>query len=397
MKWSGFLYSGTTALVLSLGVTVGSLYVTVSAAVSNLAATDATEVSVPVAVSRTSITVDSTFCDVPLTADGSLTARFSGINVPSGELEPASDLEVTLVSADGTEITTSTAVDGLCLFSNVTPGPYTINVAGPQGRLSYGIRAVTGDVDVAETQTGNKAVPVSVSLAPRVDSALAPSRDSAALDSVISSVIVTPVEGTAASSGGAAMETGMGSASAAAETYLGHEPIRLNLDGSLEGQLALLDPVTGNVTPVKDLTVRFISNDEVVAITTVNPDGSFVQSNMLPGIYSMVVAGSDAIGYIGIEVVGAMANRPGAPIPATVRKLAPFQFGLIRGAGALCQSEGEETGEAEIVAAGGIGGACCGASGGASGGGGWGELLGLAGLAVGLVALDDDGPSSPGF
>ena len=397
MKWSGFLYSGTTALALSLGVTVGSLYVTVSAAVSNLAATDATEVSVPVAVSRTSITVDSTFCDVPLTADGSLTARFSGINVPSGELEPASDLEVTLVSADGTEITTSTAVDGLCLFSNVTPGPYTINVDGPQGRLSYGIRAVTGDVDVAETQTGNKAVPVSVSLAPRVDSALAPSRDSAALDSVISSVIVTPVEGTAASSGGAAMETGMGSASAAAETYLGHEPIRLNLDGSLEGQLALLDPVTGNVTPVKDLTVRFISNDEVVAITTVNPDGSFVQSNMLPGIYSMVVAGSDAIGYIGIEVVGAMANRPGAPIPATVRKLAPFQFGLIRGAGALCQSEGEETGEAEIVAAGGIGGACCGASGGASGGGGWGELLGLAGLAVGLVALDDDGPSSPGF
>lgn len=397
MKWSGFLYSGTTALALSLGVTVGSLYVTVSAAVSNLAATDATEVSVPVAVSRTSITVDSTFCDVPLTADGSLTARFSGINVPSGELEPASDLEVTLVSADGTEITTSTAVDGLCLFSNVTPGPYTMNVDGPQGRLSYGIRAVTGDVDVAETQTGNKAVPVSVSLAPRVDSALAPSRDSAALDSVISSVIVTPVEGTAASSGGAAMETGMGSASAAAETYLGHEPIRLNLDGSLEGQLALLDPVTGNVTPVKDLTVRFISNDEVVAITSVNPDGSFVQSNMLPGIYSMVVAGSDAIGYIGIEVVGAMANRPGAPIPATVRKLAPFQFGLIRGAGALCQSEGEETGEAEIVAAGGIGGACCGASGGASGGGGWGELLGLAGLAVGLVALDDDGPSSPGF
>ena len=391
MKWSGFLYSGTTALVLSLGVTVGSLYVTVSAAVSNLAATDVTDVPVPVAVSRTSTTVDSTFCDVLLTADGSLTARFSGINVPSGELEPVSDLEVTLVSADGTEITTSTAVDGLCLFSNVTPGPYTINVDGPQGRLSYGIRAVTGDVDVAETQTGNKAVPVSVSLAPRLDSALTPSRDSTVLDSVISSVIVTPVEGTAA------VETGMGSASAAAETYLGHEPIRLNVDGSLEGQLALLDPVTGNVTPVKDLTVRFISNDEVVAITTVNPDGSFVQSNMLPGIYSMVVAGSDAIGYIGIEVVGAMANRPGAPIPATVRKLAPFQFGLIRGAGALCQSEGEETGEAEIVAAGGIGGACCGASGGASGGGGWGELLGLAGLAVGLVALDDDGPSSPGF
>ena len=391
MKWSGFLYSGTTALVLSLGVTVGSLYVTVSAAVSNLAATDATDVPVPVAVSRTSTTVDSTFCDVLLTADGSLTARFSGINVPSGELEPVSDLEVTLVSADGTEVTTSTAVDGLCLLANVTPGPYTINVAGPQGRLSYGIRAVTGDVDVAETQTGNKAVPVSVSLAPRLDSALTPSRDSTALDSVISSVVVTPVEGTAA------VETGMGSASAAAETYLGHEPIRLNVDGSLEGQLALLDPVTGNVTPVKDLTVRFISNDEVVAITTVNPDGSFVQSNMLPGIYSMVVAGSDAIGYIGIEVVGAMANRPGAPIPATVRKLAPFQFGLIRGAGALCQSEGEETGEAEIVAAGGIGGACCGASGGASGGGGWGELLGLAGLAVGLVALDDDGPSSPGF
>ena len=391
MKWSGFLYSGTTALVLSLGVTVGSLYVTVSAAVSNLAATDATDVPVPVAVSRTSTTVDSTFCDVLLTADGSLTARFSGINVPSGELEPVSDLEVTLVSADGTEVTTSTAVDGLCLLANVTPGPYTINVAGPQGRLSYGIRAVTGDVDVAETQTGNKAVPVSVSLAPRLDSALTPSRDSTALDSVISSVVVTPVEGTAA------VETGMGSASAAAETYLGHEPIRLNVDGSLEGQLALLDPVTGNVTPVKDLTVRFISNDEVVAITTVNPDGSFVQSNMLPGIYSMVVAGSDAIGYIGIEVVGAMANRPGAPIPATVRNLAPFQFGLIRGAGALCQSEGEETGEAEIVAAGGIGGACCGASGGASGGGGWGELLGLAGLAVGLVALDDDGPSSPGF
>ncbi len=412
MKWPRFLSSGLIALTMSVGVTAGSIYVTVSAAAGNSAAVSAVnESSIVGAPVSTSATIDAAFSDVSLKADGSLTARFSGVSILSGKLEPAADVKVTLISVDGTRTTTSTDADGFCGFEELTPGLYTINAEGPQGKLSYGIRAVSGNLAVAEKRSGEQAVPVSIRMAPVLDSALTPARDANSLDNVINSVVVTPVEDTAAASGGTATETSSVAAGMrVTDTYLRHESIQLNLDGSLLGQLALLDPVSGNITPVKDLTVSFISDDEVVAITTVNPDGSFVQANLLPGIYSMVVVGRDAIGYIGIEVLGqvAPANKPGLPIPTSARSVVPFQFALLRGAGAMKRdnADDEETvEEIEIVEDSATerlfpsGGAVSGGGpggGGVSGGGGLAGLLGLGGLA-GLAGNDSRGPSSPAF
>lgn len=381
---------------MSLGISAGTIYVTVSAAVANSAADvlespDAHGTTDPAETIQTLSTVDDSSTVLPLTADGSLTAEFSAMSIPSGELGPVADIEVTLISADGSKTTDRTDSEGACTFDRLKPGLYTINAAGPQGKLSYGIRAVAGNFAVAQEMTAGQSRPVSVKMAAQIESALTPARDATTLDSVISSVTVDPVEGAAASSGGAAMETGLAANRlATAETYLGHAPIHLTPNGSLEGQLTLLDPVTGNISPVRDLTVSFISDDIVVARTTVNPDGSFVQTNLLPGIYSMVVAGRDGIGYMGIDVVGGVARAgAGKGTLTAVRKMVPFSMGMVRGAGAANNSSDASDSSApqELSEAGQPSG---------GGGGGFGELLGLAGLGLGAVALaNDNKPGSP--
>lgn len=416
MMLAKLLPSGLVALAMSLVVTAGSIYVTVSAAAANSAAT--AEIELPASSSRiaTSVAMDDRPGDVPLTADGSLTLRFSGISVPSGELEPAPGVHVTLISADGIKITTSTDADGLCAFGGLDTGLYTIDAVGSQGKLSYGIRAVEPEFPVALGSSEDQAQPVSISMAVILESALTPARDGSAIESVISSVTVAPVEGTAASSGGAAMETAYSAIKASStQTHMGHEPIRLNSNGSLQGQLTLNDPITGNIAPVKDLTVSFISDDAVVATTTVNPDGSFVQWNLLPGIYSMVVAGADGIGYIGVDVVDevALLNNVGEAIPTAIRQPPnDFNFSMTRGAGGSngngsggdgADGEGAEIAQGNPPFDGSPGGGTTGggAGGGTPGGeGGFGEILGLAAIGLAAFALaDDDGgtPASPAF
>lgn len=427
MKLASMFPSGLVALAMSLAVTAGSIYVTVSAAATNSAGTtDSAGITeperlpqpVPSPVIETSVTADERPGDIPLTDDGALTMRFSAIGIPSGELEPAAGVQVTLISTDGTRMTTTTDIDGLCAFGGLTPGLYTIDAAGSQGKLSYGIRAVKSDFPVAQQRDESDPQQVSISMAVILDSALTPSRDANAIESVISSVSVAPLEGTAASSGGAAMETEYVARSSGTQTYLGHQPIRLNNNGSLEGRLTLNDPITGNIAPVKDLTVSFISDNAVVATTTVNPDGSFVQWNLLPGIYSLVVAGRDGIGYIGIDVVDEVAqfNQVGETIPTALR-LPPndFNFTMTRGAGGPGggqsdgsgeggegQGEGQGEGGDQPPPDGGLGGGTGGGSGGGGPGGGesgLGTLLGLAGIGLGAAALadDDNPPASPGF
>jgi len=419
MKLEKLLSSGLVGLGMSLAVTAGSIYLTVSAAATNSAAPVETELPGASAAIETFVAIDARPGDVPLTADGSLTIRFSGISIPSGDLEPAPGVHVTLISSDGGKITTTTDADGLCAFGGLDTGTYTIEATGSQGKLSYGIRAVEPEFPVAQNPNDDQPQPVSISMAVVLESALTPARDANAIESVISRVTVAPVEGTAASSGGAAMETGYSGGNASTtQTHLGHEPIRLNNNGSLEGQLTLNDPITGNIAPVKDLTVSFISDNAVVATTTVNPDGSFVQWNLLPGIYSMVVAGADGIGYIGIDVVDEVAqlNQAGDAIPTAIR-LQPnqFNFSMTRGAGGDGgQSGGDGSdgdGSEEIVEgnppppAGGLGGSTTGGvgGGGPGGEGGFGDLLGLAaaGLAAAALADSNNGgiiaPGSPAF
>jgi hypothetical protein len=293
---------------------------------------------------------------------------------------------------------------------------YTITASGPEGRLSYGLRAVPANLALARIDSDSETRRVSISgTSAQLDFVLTPGRDAEEIDRVVGDVEVAPVEGI---HGTLAEQATLQTAYTASDDFsesFDRAPgvLRLNAEGSLNGQVTMYDPKTGDLTAVEDLNVKFITDGDVVASTAVNPDGSFVQWNLLPGIYSMVVAGKDGIGYMGIEVVDDLAqvNQPGLAIPTALQTGNGASIGVVQGAGAGGDGTGQggasgDEGSGNDEGALPFAGAAAGAGGGGSGGGGpggeggFGELLGLAALGLAAAALGDDGGNgvaSPAF
>jgi hypothetical protein len=413
------------ALVMSIGVTAGSLYVTVDAAFRRAPS----EVPEPAAMVTESAS-DVSMIEVPLAVGGVFKVRFSAISTPTGVLLPSAGLDVTLIGASRLQIRGTSDADGLCSFADLSPGLYTITAKGVQGRVSHGVRLTAPDQPLAGQHSRPEWMPASVGLDVVLDSALTAARDNDAIDRIINSVTVTPFKFGATGVAEKATETlpvqidGLQDDS----TFTGHKAIELNGNGSLNGQVAMLDPVTGQTAQVTDLSVSFVTDNRVVAETRVNPDGTFVQANLLPGVYSMVVAGKDGIGYMGVDVVGSLAAAAGQEtiIPVRMETRAGLAFGMLQGAGASAAASGsddktdksddsdESTGNEgaesdasnETSRRSPAGGAPAGTSlsgigaGGESpgSGGGLGVALGLAGgAAAALLASDDDDarPASP--
>lgn len=217
-----------------------------------------------------------------------------------------------------------------------------------------------------------------------------------------------------------AYEFGTGSSSTSTH---GH-PVRLQPDGSLVGQVNVLDTRTGMHREIVDLTLHFLRDGKKVAGTKVEATGRFSVSGLSSGLYGVVTTGDDGVLALGIEVVDAppaLANGlgeyrltssaeslelvvatvnaenfnrsnayrisngefspspdesfAGGPVPGGV----PGQFGPGGGGGGMF---------------GGGGGGSVG--GGVGGGGGLGALLGAAAAgAIGYLAGDDDDSASP--
>lgn len=398
MKLTKTVPTGLPALIVSLVVTVGSIYVTVSAAATNATPSNVVESPEAPALEAEPASIKAAGTSIPLTADGTLTGRFSSIDA-SGELQPAKDLVVTLTSSTGTKTAATTDDQGFCSFEDVSPGIYTVVADSPQGKLSYGIRTSIADFAVAASEPQ----PVAIDRMVAIDSVLTPKSDQNAISHVIKGVEVKAVVPDPAAAPKSATPT---ENAGQTENSYAHEPIQLNADGSLEGRLNLLDPATGDVGSVNDLTVSLIIDNSVVANARVNPDGTFTLWNLLPGVYSMVVAGQDGIAYMGVQFAGDPVPDFADGIPTAVRKQeTPFSMSVVQGAGADEPSDEEPEGQGEEGttppaggAAAGGGGSTTGGGGGGGSGGGFGELLGLAGAALGAAALasDDDGTASPG-
>lgn len=408
MKLMKLLPPGLLAFTLSLGVTAGSIYVTVSTATANNAAETAEAPAASESLETVSTeTVAAADYDVPLTSDGSLTAKLSTISVPSGDLNPASGVNVSLISADGARIVTTTDADGFCAFGGLSPGVYSVEAGGSQGRLAFGIRAVHSDYEIARTGSEARYLPVSMNLDVSIHSALTLARDAGAVSDLINNASVAAVQPTTPSqTDSAVMAARYAAENTTAQSYLSNTTLQLAPDGSLAGQLHLLDPATGDVLPVEDLKVNFIADNTVVGSTTVNRDGSFLQHNLIPGVYSVVAAGGDGVGCIGVELTGSLASveDPGQPIPTAARAADALALAVAKGSGGGGPGNGspDESEEVPPAPLGGVPGAPgggIGGGGGVPGGGGWGELLGAAGIALGAAALasdDDSGSASPG-
>ena len=383
MRLTRLLPPGLVAIAMSVAVTAGSMYVTVSAAANNNAA-ELTEGRTAIPTSLTASASGMTSVTVELTADGSLNGRFSSVATESGELYPAESVHVALMSASRESMDTTTRNDGTFSFRNVSPGVYAVHADSPEGRLAYAIRVIRSTESASHEATDLQ--PVVLALDIQMDFGLAPSRDNDALNNVIRSVKpdAAPLESTIETAGTTEF-TRTNYEVNLAENSIGHEQLRLNEDRSLDGHVTLLNPTTGSIAAINDLTASFIKDNKLVASTTVNVDGSFNQKDLDPGIYTLVVAGTDGISYLGIDVVG---NADGDYIPTAAGMQPGAEVGVFQGDGTGgTGNDDDDDGGFFLLDDGG------GAVGAAAGGGDDGLLLPLlliGGGAAALLASDDN-------
>jgi len=417
MKLFRLLSPTLLALIMCIGVTAGSMYVTVTTASLNIPAPKI-EGDVPSDAQLVSVnSADAALAasSIELSADGTLNGRLSGIETLTGELTAAADIQVSVISVDGTVHEGVTSEDGTFEIAGLNAGAYTVLAAGPLGNLSYGIRLMTGYDAVAATSAY---VTVSKTLDLQLDSALAPMRDNAALNRILESTEVQPVDSImmddaqVSRKDHVSAETLRTSTAMSGGTHVGHDQLVLNDDGSLDGRVSLLDPTTGQLAKVNDLQVHFIVDNTVVARTRVRPDGTFTQHNLVPDIYTMVVAGSDAAAYIGVDIIGGLASQQqnSKYLPTAARAAQQgTTIGAVQGSAAGATPPvfmGGPTSDDDLGGpvlfddggfyGGGGGGGFTGGGGGGFGGGGFGLLeLGLIGGLAAALANDDDGAASP--
>ncbi len=371
---------------------------------------------------------------IRLDANGGFTGRISGLTRPDGNLAPASGAKVRIVR-DGNLVTSAmTNEDGTFTFTGLTEGVSAIIATGPDTLMLFAVRLVrenaavadatpvsleASEAEVVELEMNSAAVSGSdIAVARRLIFERLPEHDRRFQDAT------NQKEETA-------YPMGQGEPS----TQLSHHQIQLRPDGSLVGEVNLLDTRTGRHREILDLTIHFVRDGEHVGSTSVQPSGEFIMPGLTPGVYSIVTNGSDGILALGVDLIGAFAGPLGdgkykltsiaqgldltvAPVNAenfnegnasdvTDGELdpssnsddlpPPIVGGGIPGGGGFGPIGGPGGGGFAGGPGGGFGGGTGGGGGGfGGGGGGLGALLGAGvGAGLGYALADDNSTASP--
>jgi len=391
---------------LAASVTVGSMYVTVNAAVQQEAVTEPAAEEVPVVPAVEALAPDQVQHNfdsrVVLDSDGGFNGRLVALSA-TGEV-PAAGYVVKVLQGGATSARIETDDLGRFRVTGLKPGVAGIVAFSGTGVLVIGARLVEASPDnvPADVELDVDSVIISGAdgqLARRlIFDSLAP-RGLRFLEETVAEDIQFPF--------------GIGERAPS----LDQSPVQLQADGTLLGEIAILDPRTGRNREVLDMTVRLIRDGEIVATTEVEKNGSFAISGVAPGLYGIVGTGQDGTFAVSIEAIA-----PGAEVAhGDAQPVAVFRASGTGGAGVgsgnLNQGNADDVFESDtsdaaaVVAApsappagamgsgGGAGGGTGGGGAGGGGGGGLGALLGAAaGGALGYLAADDDDdpPASPG-
>lgn len=404
------LLTSAAALSLAGTVTVGSMYVTLDAAVAPQEQTSAPVLSTPVPAVDSVESADPQVLqkrshDVALHPDGSLTGQLSRVGGADGGLVPAADVEVRLIRQGRTVAFARTNAEGQFSASGLLPGAHALVASGENGYAAYGLRLVPS----SESSEANDKLHLLTAVTNPRDFPIIKRLISERFQPVIVAGRTAPNPVTALPQMGP-ITYGAGEAA----TTIHHHQVQLTPEGSLTGQINTMDPADGHLDQVSDLTVYFIADNTLIASARVNPDGSFVVAGLTPGLFSVVAVGADGVLAFGVDVMGAgianagefkltsileMGGLAGATVsptnfasvvepPGTAPGVAPPE-------GALPAPFGGPMGSGMM---GGGGGAMGGGGAAGGGGGGLGLLLGgAAGAALGWAIADsnDDSPASP--
>jgi len=419
MKFLRFI-PGAIALGVAGSVCVGSMYVTLTAAMENQeseligAASDEFSVSAlptaasgaessvstpaePEVVPATEAAVAVSINDVILGEHGSVSGSMGLVADVDGQLQPVAGLRIAFVRGGNIVASAVTDADGSYQASGLNPGVYAVIASGDAGFCAFGFRAVGASASSVPTV---------------LTTAVIPPRDFDVARQLINNSL--PVAPKSSSVAPQAANTDRTQPS----TTIQHHQLTLDPDGSLSGKLEMMT-AAGLPTSVSDLTLNFVVGNVIVASATPAADGSFTVRGLTPGSYSVIGVGPDGTLAVGIDVMGAFAVslKPGEFLPTNVIQggslsAAPagsenfnadnasevsdgFADGQGGGEGAPAETppaEGAPADGAAPAGAGGGGGTTGGGGGGGGGdGGGLGALLGgAAGAALGYAIGDSN-------
>ena len=421
----------STFLVLTSAatVTVGSMYATVQAAAQQQSDVDAFASDASDGNSR-SLPVEPAI-NAPLTpekiqhgrshsvvldAQGGFSGRLSSLTGVDGVDLPAAGYSVKVLQHGAVAGTTTSSADGRFEFTSLKPGVAGILAFSETGLMLFGVRLAAPTDASAVAGIGN-----SVEL--DIDSAVVASADVKMAYEMIGGSLADSDQRFSADLSTSDDEFQIGTGDAAT-SLVGHR-VQLQDDGTLHGEVNILDERTGRHREILDLTVHFLKNGRIEASAEVDNNGAFIATGLTTGVHSVIGTGKDGVFAVGIEIVGSSYEpttdgKAGANDATPVAIVQSIQFGIAPiGPGNLNsgnfpsitgqQSQnppGTPPAPAPLASmgpmgapGGGLGGASGGGGGGIGGGGfGLGGLLaGIAGGVGGYLAgqNNDDDPSSP--
>lgn len=409
--------------ILACSLTMGAMLVTVSAS----SAQDAVQIEVaPVSestlppVPQSAIAPDSVLHNrahhIALNANGGFTGQLLALD---GSTNSVAGMSV-MILRDGAVVTSAmTDAAGTFNVSGVGEGVVSVLGTGNNGLLLFSVRLMDeGNVFADATPVKLAAKTAQVAM----NTAIVNGGDVAAIRQIIFGALPTGDYRFTSTLDETDHQYPYGTNETS--TSLGHHTVQLQADGSLQGQVNVLDRRSGRHREINDLTLHFVKDGQHVGGTQVQADGRFHMAGLAPGRYSIATTGRDGILAMGIDIVGSLAN---------VEKDGEFKLASIIESLELCVcptqpsdfntenaqryngGETQPTGEGEIVgtemygapfggpaggplggAPSGVGGGVGGGGGGFGGGGGLGALLGAAAAgAIGYAVGQDDDPASP--
>lgn len=371
--------------------------------------------------------------EIELDSNGGFSGQLSAATDVDGNLVPAIGLMVRVIKSGVTVATATTDATGTFRMTGLSEGVVALLAYDNAHLLLYSARLVASEDAFADDEqktapekSEKAATPVKLeagAAALALQSTVVSARDVATVSQLIFSEL--PVRDLRFNGSPTEIEETYPFGGNQKSTSLDYHRVQLPLDGTLRGQVNLLDDRTGRHREVMDLMLHFVRNGQHVGATKVQTDGAFEVVGLVPGIYGIATTGADGILAMGLEIVAPateVASRESQFKLTSVAQqlnlvIAPanaenFNVNNVQQHPGLTSPGGVGGGGAPVAggapiggpaggpmggAPGGVGSGLGGGGAGVGGGGGLGALL--AGAAAGALGYalgsDEDDPASP--
>ncbi|MCA9013235.1 MAG: hypothetical protein KDB01_25970, partial [Planctomycetaceae bacterium] len=279
----------STLVVLGLAtvVTAGSLYVTASAAaqqestdfdpaVSDAAQVPAAPITVVDAVSshlEKSRILNHFQSHVILDENRGFNGRFSSLSGTDGHSASAANMIVRLAQHGSIIASTTTDASGRFSFTGLPEGVVAIMAEGPNSLAMFGLVLFGPETAVPEN-ADLKAAGLELDL----DSAVAAGADVPTVKELLYSRSGSGDRRFASEV--TAEDQGFSFGTGELSTTVRNRAVSLQEDGTLRGEISVIDERTGRLREVLDLTVHFVRNGVRVASSEVANDGGFIANGL---------------------------------------------------------------------------------------------------------------------